>query len=142
MSASASVSTSSTSADTSGSTSGKSDKATTGWILVGVGGVVGITGLVIDVVGANSGTIQGANGTNTDNSRTDLYFLGTTLLIAGIVTCIYGGSMVWSANKGQDTTTSAPAEKDEAKADSVSKAAQARLQAAPSFVVPVIGATF
>lgn len=122
-------------------------KIKTGWILVGVGGAVGIAGIVIDIVAANSGTVAGEGGagdtSTTDNTRTDLYFLGTTLLFAGIATGIYGGSMVWSGNNGADSKTSEPKQQtDEAKTDSVTQAAQARLQSAPSFVLPVIGATF
>ena len=145
-SGSVSVSSSSSSTDASASTSGNPDKARTGWILVGVGSAVGIAGLVIDIVGANSGSVSGAGGpgdnNQTNNTRTDLYFLGTTLLVAGAVTALYGGSMIWSANHGTDTKATAPPVDDDAKADSVTKAAQARLSSTPTFVVPILGATF
>jgi hypothetical protein len=143
-SASVSLSTSSTSADGSASTTGNPDKARTGWILVGVGGALAIGGIVVDIVGANSGTVAGAGGGSdngqTNNTRTDLYFVGTTLLVVGIVTGIYGGSMVWSANHPDSKASAKP--EDDAKIDGVSKAAQAAFAAAPAFTVPVIGAVF
>lgn len=123
-------------------------KIKTGWILVGVGGAVGIAGIIIDIVGANSGHVAGEGGVGdtatTDNTRTDLYFLGTTLLFAGIATGIYGGSMVWSGNNpGEGKTSDKPDIKnDDAKTDSVTQVAQARLRSAPSFVLPIVGATF
>jgi hypothetical protein len=138
------TSSSSSSADGSASTTGNPDKARTGWILVGVGGAVAIGGIVVDIVAANSGSVAGAGGGSdggqTNNTRTDLYFLGTTLLVAGVVTGIYGGSMVWSANH-PDAKASAKPEED-ARVDGVSKAAQAAFAAAPAFTVPVIGAVF
>lgn len=121
------------------------DKIKTGWILVGVGGAVGIAGIIIDVVGANSGTVAGQGGAgdtaNTDNTRTDLYFLGTTLIVAGVVTGVYGGSMVWSGNNPDKVKEDKP-EKDEARIDNVTRVAQARFASAPSFVIPILGATF
>jgi hypothetical protein len=121
-------------------------KITTGWVLVGVGGVLGITGIIVNIVGANSGHVAGAGGAGdndvTDNTRTDLYFLGTTLLVAGVATGVYGGALVWSGNNGTDTKASEHKTDDDAKADSVTKVAAARFATAPSFVVPIIGATF
>jgi len=144
VSLSTSSSSSSSSADASASTSGNPDKARTGWILVGVGGALAIGGIVVNIVGANSGSVSGAGGVGdngqTNNTRTDLFFVGTTLLVVGIVTGIYGGSMVWSANH-PDAKASAKPEED-ARIDGVSKAAQAAFAAAPAFTVPVIGASF
>jgi hypothetical protein len=124
-------------------------KIKTGWILVGVGGVVGITGIVVDVVAANSGTVAGEGGAgdngNTDNTRTDLYFLGTSLLFAGIDTAVYDGSMVWSGNgngNGDQDTKPEERRNEDARTDSVTKVAQARYSSAPSFVLPIVGATF
>ncbi len=122
-------------------------KIKTGWILVGVGSAVGIAGIIIDIVGANSGHLAGEGGpgdtATTDNTRTDLYFLGTTLLFAGIATGVYGGSMVWSGNNpGEGKTSDKPDRNDDAKTDSVTQVAQARLRSAPSFVLPIVGATF
>jgi hypothetical protein len=138
-------STSSSGADASAPPPGNPDKAKTGWILVGVGGAVAIGGIVVDIVGANSGSVSGAGGSGdnnqTNNTRTDLYFLGTTLIVAGLVTGIYGGSMVWSANHGEDTKASAKPVED-AKGDSLTQAAQAKLASAPAFVIPILGATF
>jgi hypothetical protein len=124
------------------------DKIKTGWILVGVGSAVGIAGIVINIVGANSGKVAGEGGpgdtANTDNTRTDLYFLGTTLIVAGVVTGVYGGSMVWSGNNPDKAKSEEKPEKDkdEARIDNVTKVAQARFASAPSFIIPIIGATF
>ncbi len=123
------------------------DKIRTGWILVGVGSAVGIAGIVLDIIGANSGTIAGEGGPgdsgNTDNTRTDFYFLGTTLIVAGVVTGVYGGSMVWSGNNPDKVRTEdKPEVKDDARIDNVTKVAQARFASAPSFVIPILGATF
>jgi hypothetical protein len=127
------------------------DRVRTGWILVGAGSAVGIAGIIINIIGANSGTIAGEGGAgdtaNTDNTRTDLYFLGTTLIVAGVVTGVYGGAMVWSGNLGKPLTPVEPTDKPEvetntARLDSPVRAAQARLASAPSFVIPLVGATF
>ncbi len=124
------------------------NKIRTGWILVGVGSAVGVAGIIINIVGANSGTVAGQGGAgdtaNTDNTRTDLYFLGTTLIVAGVVTGVYGGSMVWSGNNPDKVKVEDKPErtKDEAQSDNVTKVAQARFASAPSFVIPIIGATF
>lgn len=122
-------------------------KKTTGWVLVGVGGALGIAGIVVDVVGANAGHVAGSgaggDGGQTDNSRTDLLFVGTSLIVAGLVSGIYGGALIWSADHGGDTKTSTPtSQQDDAKADGATKAAQAKLASAPSFVIPVLSAKF
>jgi F0F1-type ATP synthase membrane subunit c/vacuolar-type H+-ATPase subunit K len=142
-SATASVDGASATAGADSAPASNPDKARTGWILVGVGSAVAIGGLVVDIVGANTGHLAGMGNDNgqTDNSRTDLYFVGTSLIVAGIVTGIYGGSMVWSANHGQDTKASAPPA-DDAKNDGVTKVAQAKLASSPSFVVPVVSGSW
>jgi hypothetical protein len=121
-------------------------KEQTGWIVLAGGGVGFITGVVFDIIGANSGTIAGAGGPGdngeTSNARPAWVFAGTTLIVAGIAAGIYGGSMIISARKGTDTTNSPPPKDEGASTDSVTKAAQARAASAPSFVVPIIGGTF
>jgi hypothetical protein len=155
-SASASVSTSGSASTASASGSAAApaaddadknqSKIKTGWILVGVGSAVGIAGIIIDVVAANSGTVAGEGGAgdtaNTDNTRTDLYFLGTTLIVAGVVAGVYGGSMVWAGNNPEKAKEQNKPEKDEARIDNVTRVAQARFASAPSFVIPILGATF
>jgi hypothetical protein len=120
-------------------------KHKTGWILLGVGGGLTLTGLVLDIVGTTQGTVSGTGGSGdaglTDNTRTNFYWGGTALIIAGVVTGIVGGSMVLS--KGGDTkSTPGDHSSDDAKIDSASKTAQAALQSAPTFTVPIVGATF
>jgi hypothetical protein len=125
--------------------SSKSGKKRNGWILLGIGSAVTIGGLVVDIVGANSGHLAGEGGSGdngqTDSTRPNLYFLGTTLMVAGIATAIYGGALVWSADHSTDTTNS-PKPEDDAKSDSVITTVQAKLASAPAFTIPIVGATF
>jgi hypothetical protein len=134
------------------STSGKSgqddakQKEKTGWIVLAAGGVGFVTGVVFDIIGGFSGTIAGEGGPgdngDTSNARPAWVFAGTTLIVAGLAAGVYGASTIISARKGADTTTSTKPEDDASTQDSVTRAAQARAASAPSFVVPVIGATF
>jgi hypothetical protein len=122
-----------------------SKKITTGWVLIGAGSAVGIAGIIINIVGANSGTVAGQGGqgdaTTTDNTRFNLYFAGTTLIVAGLAAGIYGGALVWSGNNGGDAKASEHKD-DDAKADGITKVAEAKFASAPSFVLPIVGATF
>jgi hypothetical protein len=121
-------------------------KKSTGWILVGTGGALVVAGTILDIVAATKGSqdIAGQGGSDnatTSNSKTNLYFAGTALLIAGAVTAIYGGSMVvGSKSKSAD----APASRDlEAKnTDGVTKAVQLATQNAPTVLVPVVSGKF
>lgn len=145
--ASTTASTSSTDAAPAPDSDDAKSKKTTGWILVGVGGAVTIGGIVTNAIAAaNSGTTSGqgggTDGGQTNNTRTDLLFLGTTLIVAGLVTGIYGGSMVWSATKGVDAKASDRPADDDAKADGVSKAVQARLASTPTFTMPLLSGRF
>jgi hypothetical protein len=121
-------------------------KEKTGWIVLAAGGVGFLTGVVFDIIGANSGNMPGTGGPGdsqeTSNARPAWVFAGTTLIVAGIAAGIYGGSMIVSARKGADSTNSARPEGDAALNDSVTKAAQARAASAPSVVVPILGGTF
>ena len=140
-SASLSASTSSSSTQTST----KSDAARTkkGWIVFGVGAGVTVGGIVLDIIGTQVGHVAGEGGPGdsgkTSNARTNFYWGGTALNVAGIDTCIVGGSMVAgkaTAGPKRDTTD------EDAKSDAVTKTVAAAYQAAPSFTVPVLGATF
>jgi hypothetical protein len=116
----------------------------TGWIVFGVGGALTVTGLVIDIVAATqSANISGQGGSGdsgtTQNNRTNLYWGGTALIVAGVVTGIVGGSMIWTkpaAPTGRDHPS------DDAQIDNVTKTASAAAQSAPAFMLPVVGATF
>jgi hypothetical protein len=52
--------------------------------------------------------------------------------------------MVWSGNNPQKAKSEdkPDSKDDEARIDSVTKVAQARFASAPSFVIPILGATF
>ena len=139
------TSTESTSSQSSGQDAKQKEK--TGWIVLGVGGVAFVTGVVFDIVGGFSGTISGVGGPgdngDTSNARPVWVFAGTTLIVAGLAAGIYGGSTIISARKGTDSTNTArPQGEDASSSDSVTKVANARAASAPSFVVPIIGATF
>ena len=115
-------------------------RAKTGWIVLGIGGVVTVAGIVLDIVGTTQGSVSGTGGLGdngvTSNARTNFYWGGTALIIAGVVTGVVGGSMI--LNKDKASTT-----EDEARVtDSVTKSAQAAYQSAPGFTLPIIGTTF
>ena len=123
------------------STTAKNDKAKTGWIVLGVGGVLTVTGIVLDIVGTTQGSVAGAGGVGdsgtTSNARTNFYWGGTALIVAGIVTGVIGGGMIMNSTKAT------PPPEDEARlTDGVTKTAQAAYQSAPGFTVPLLGTTF
>ncbi len=123
-------------------TPGSPGKARTGWIVLGAGGAVAIAGIIVDAVGTGQGHIAGADGATTDNSRTDFYFVGTSLLIVGALGAIYGGSMVLdNAHSGVEGTVmeSPPARGSN---DPVTHTAQAALAGAPRFVLPILSLKF
>jgi hypothetical protein len=117
-------------------------KAKTGWIVLGVGGALTIGGIVLDIVGTQTGSVSGEGGVGdsgkTSNARTNFYWGGTALIVAGIVTGVVGGAMIM--NKGEDKHSAPPV--DDASTDGVTKTVQAAYSRAPSFTVPVLGATF
>ena len=121
------------------------NKVTTGWVLVGVGGAATIAGIVVNAVGTSQGSVSGQGGVgdngNTDNTRNDYYFVGTTLIVAGLATAFYGGSLVWTGNRGQESHSSDVTTTD-AHNDSATKAMQAKLASAPTVSIPLLGARF
>lgn len=110
---------------------------------LGVGGAVTVAGIVLDIVGASQPSPSGQGGAGdpgtTQNARTNFFWGGTALIVAGVVTGIVGGSMVWS-KPAPPTGRDRPA--DDAQIDTVSKTAAAALQSTPAVTLPVIGATF
>jgi hypothetical protein len=148
--ASASASTTASASGSAPATAPDSDssssKKTTGWVLVRVGGALTVGGIVTNAIAAaNSGVTSGMGGGSdsgqSNNTRTDLLFAGTFLIVAGVVTGVYGGSMVWSASKGVDSKASDRPE-DDAKTDGVTKVAQARFASSPTFTVPLLSGKF
>jgi hypothetical protein len=116
-------------------------KAKTGWIVLGIGGAVTVAGIVLDIVGSTQGSVSGEGGIGdngtTSNSRTNFYWGGTALIIAGIVTGVVGGSMI------MNSTSSTPPPQDEARnTDGLTKTAEAAYKTAPGFTVPLLGTTF
>ena len=116
-------------------------KAKTGWIVLGIGGVVTVAGIVLDIVGTTQGTVSGAGGLGdngtTSNARTNFYWGGTALIIAGIVTGVVGGSMIMNSTKA-----TRPPEDEARVTDGVTRSAQAAYQSAPGFTLPILGTTF
>ncbi len=118
-------------------------RAKTGWIVFGIGAGVTVGGIVLDIIGTQVGHVAGEGGPGdsgkTSNARTNFYWGGTSLIVAGIVTCIVGGSMI----SGKDTEgTKRDTTEEDAKDSSPAKSVAAIVQSTPSFTVPVFGATF
>jgi hypothetical protein len=116
-------------------------KSKTGWIVLGIGGAVTVAGIVLDIVGTTQGSVSGAGGVGdsgtTSNARTNFYWGGTALIVAGLVTCVVGGSFILNSTK------STPPPEDEGRnTDGVTKTAQAAYQSAPGFTLPILGTTF
>jgi len=118
----------------------------TGWVILGIGGGITIAGIVIDIVGATySTTVPGEGGPGagqtTTNTRTNLFWGGTALIITGLVTGVVGGSMILNPNQDMNKK---PADKpvEEASSDALSKSVTAQLQSAPAVMVPILGASF
>ena len=103
-----------------------------------------MAGIVLDIVGTQVGNVSGAGGIGdsgkTSNARTNFYWGGTALIVAGLVTGVVGGSMVLT--KGSDGKSTPVDHSDEGSNDAVTRTVQAAYQSAPSFIVPVVGATF
>lgn len=113
-----------------------------GWIVLGVGAGVGIAGIILDCVGLTKpSTAPGEMGTTTTNARTNFFWGGTSLIVAGIVTGVVGGAII--LHPDQDLNKK-PGDKpvDDASGDAVTHAAQATLQSAPQITIPIVGATF
>jgi hypothetical protein len=126
-----------------GSSSSNAERQKTGWIIFGIGGAATLTGLVLDIVGTAQPSPSGQGGQGdpgtTQNARTNFYWGGTALIVAGVVTGIVGGSMIWAKPApptGRDHSS------DEAQVDNVTKTAAAAAQSTPGFTIPVVGATF
>ena len=135
---------SASSSTSTSSPSSNADKKKQGWIILGIGGGVTLLGLVLDIVGTQVGNVSGAGGIGdsgtTSNARTNFYWGGTTLMVAGIVTGIVGGSMVLS--RGGDTKSTPIDHSEEGNNDGVTKSVQAAYQSAPAVTLPILGATF
>jgi hypothetical protein len=119
---------------------------TTGWVVLGIGGGLTVAGVVLDIVGATqSKNVPGEGGPGagqtTSNARTNFFWGGTALIVAGLVTSVVGVSFILHPN---DDTNKKPADKpiDDASTDALRGAAEARLQSAPTVMVPILGATF
>jgi len=129
--------------ESSTTTSSGSNKST-GWVLFGVGSALTVGGIVLDIVGTSQGTVSGQGGPGdagtTSNAKTNFYWGGTALIVAGVVTGIVGGSMIWG--KGDSKATPKDHAAEDAQIDNVSKTAQAAAASAPGFTLPVVGATF
>jgi hypothetical protein len=65
------------------------------------------------------------------------------MIVAGILTGIWGGSLIVSAAKSHppESTAQVPASPD-GSADPAARTLQAALARTPSFIVPVVGARF
>jgi hypothetical protein len=120
-------------------------KATVGWVVLGAGGAVAVGGIVVDAIAAGKNKVSGPGGTGDDGTtqgaKTNLLFAGTTMVLAGVLTAIYGGSLVASSHR-TDVGAQTASPPVNGSSDPVTKAAQASLAGAPAFVLPVVGARF
>jgi hypothetical protein len=123
-------------------TPGSPGKARTGWIILAAGGVVGTAGIIINAVGTQQGSIGGASGTTTDNSRTDFYFVGTTLMVVGALGAIYGGSMVLDNHHSKVEGAVMEPPPAHGSNDPVTHVAQSALSSVPTFFLPLVTARF
>jgi hypothetical protein len=147
-SASASASPASSSATTSSASASSpapvdhAKKEKTGWIVLGVGGAVAVGGIVLDIVATQVGNnVPGQTGTTTTTAKTNLYWGGSTMIVAGLLAGVYGGSMILDARKAAEPAPSQPPS-NTGHTDDTARAAQAALARAPSFVLPLVGARF
>jgi len=148
-SASASTDSSSTSASTSTSSSSApapadsaKKKEKTGWIILGAGGAVAVGGIVLDIVATQVGNVvPGETGTTTTTIKTNFFWGGSTMIVAGMLAGIYGGSMILGARKAAEPQPSQPPT-DTGHTDNTAKAAQTALSRAPSFSLPLVKTTF
>jgi hypothetical protein len=133
-------------------TPGNKKKLRTGWFLVSGGVAAALVGSVIDGVGTMAGSVAGqgdaGDSGKTSNTRQNLYLGGTLLVIAGLATAFYGGSLVFnnqhSGVKETDTPPPPPDPPPPAAAwDLEEKAPETALfDRAPSFVIPVFSGAF
>jgi hypothetical protein len=137
-------------ASASGSSSGSSEssapptnarKEKNGWIVLGVGGVVAVGGIVLDIIGTQVGnSVPGQSGTTTSTIKTNFYWGGTTMIVAGVLAGIYGGSMIVDARKSDVQPAQAPKDRDEDA--SATRAMQVALSSAPGVQLPIVSAKF
>ena len=65
-----------------------------GWILAG-GAVLTVGGIVTLVAGSKSNYVAGDGGVGTSNSNTDWIFVGSALVLAGVVAGLTGGAFMY-----------------------------------------------
>lgn len=76
-------------------TPGTHNKYSTGeWVLIG-GGVFIVGGVVALLAGSSSNAVQGADGTVTSDKNTNWIFVGTSLILAGVIGGLVGGSFMY-----------------------------------------------
>jgi hypothetical protein len=75
-------------------TPGTQKKATTGVWLLGGGAVLAVGGTIVIAAGSSHAAAPGNNGTTTTTKNTNFIWGGTALILGGIVTAVFGGSMV------------------------------------------------
>jgi hypothetical protein len=95
---------------------------------------------VLDIVGTQVGSVAGQNGQTTSNERTNFYWGGTTMIVAGVLAGIYGGSMILDARKQSVQPSQTPI--DHSQDASATKAMQTALSSAPAVQLPIVSAKF
>ncbi len=134
-------------------TPGIKNKERTGWSIIAGGAAAVVVGAVIDAVGTGEGMVAGQGGVgdagNTSSAKVNFYLAGTTLIVAGLVAAVFGGSFVFdnahSAVHEGPAGTPNPGrfeEGEHATRDPVTRSAEVALDRAPSIVVPLFTTTF
>jgi hypothetical protein len=68
------------------------------WVLA-AGGVLAVGGIITLLVGSKNNDVPGNNGGSNSNSNTDIIFVGSALIVAGVVAGITGGSLIYDNSR-------------------------------------------
>jgi hypothetical protein len=127
---------------------GSKDKVRTGWFVVGGGAAAVVVGAVLDAVGTGQGTVAGQGGPGdagtTSNDKVNFYLAGTTLLLAGLATALYGGALVFdnAHSTVHENDAPPPLPAPEGRRDPLLLHAEAELARSPAVLVPVLRIAF
>lgn len=127
-------------------TPGSHGKATAGWIVLGAGGAALIGGLILNLIGTGQNHIAGQGGpgdtATTDTDRANLFWVGSSLMVAGVVAGVYGGSLILNgAHSGVEGSVQSPPPAQGSN-DGVTRVAASQTGRAPALMIPILRGTF